>query len=53
MDGTSFVQVTDPVNPIVLGFLPSTSDNHVVWADTKVSDPVLLCFSVPSPIFLR
>jgi choice-of-anchor B domain-containing protein len=36
MDGTSFVQITDPVNPIVLGFLPSTSDNHVVWADTKV-----------------
>ena len=45
MDGTSFVQVTDPVNPIVLGFLPSTSDNHVIWADTKVSDPCQPCVS--------
>ena len=36
MDGTSFVQVTDPTHPVVLGFLPSTSKDHVIWADTKV-----------------
>jgi len=36
MDGTAFVQVTVPTNPIVLGFLPQTGSNNVIWADIKV-----------------
>eukprot|EP00036_Acanthoecidae_sp_10tr_P010611 CAMPEP_0182925300 /NCGR_PEP_ID=MMETSP0105_2-20130417/9163_1 /TAXON_ID=81532 ORGANISM="Acanthoeca-like sp., Strain 10tr" /NCGR_SAMPLE_ID=MMETSP0105_2 /ASSEMBLY_ACC=CAM_ASM_000205 /LENGTH=467 /DNA_ID=CAMNT_0025063143 /DNA_START=25 /DNA_END=1428 /DNA_ORIENTATION=+ len=36
MDGTAFVQVTDPVKPIVLGFLPQTGRSTVIWADMKV-----------------
>ena len=33
--GTSFVDVTDPVNPIVLGVLP-TQTNSSTWRDIKV-----------------
>ncbi|MEA1882499.1 MAG: choice-of-anchor B family protein, partial [Candidatus Marinimicrobia bacterium] len=33
--GTSFVDVSDPVNPIVLGFLPTTT-NGSLWRDMKV-----------------
>lgn len=36
MDGTAFVQVTDVVNPVVLGFLPQTGTTTVIWADMKV-----------------
>jgi len=36
MDGTAFVQVTDPTNPIVLGFLPQTGTSTVIWTDIKV-----------------
>eukprot|EP00041_Stephanoeca_diplocostata_P012666 m.212421 g.212421 ORF g.212421 m.212421 type:complete len:470 (-) comp19043_c0_seq2:199-1608(-) len=36
MDGTAFVQVTDPTNPIVLGFLPQTGKSTVIWTDMKV-----------------
>jgi len=36
MDGTSFVQVTDPENPIVLAFMPQTGGTRVIWADMKV-----------------
>merc|ERR1712018_456352 len=35
-DGTAFVQITDPVNPIVLGFLPQSGYNLVIWSDMKV-----------------
>jgi len=35
-DGTAFVQVTDPVNPVVLGFLPQSGLNTVIWSDMKV-----------------
>merc|ERR1711884_362209 len=35
-DGTAFVQVTDPLNPIVLGFLPQSGLNTVIWSDMKV-----------------
>lgn len=34
-DGTSFVDVTDPENPVVLGFLP-TSTIPSSWRDIKV-----------------
>ena len=33
--GTSFVRVTDPENPVVLGFLP-TRTTPTVWHDVKV-----------------
>ena len=33
--GTSFVDVSDPVNPVVLGFLPTTT-NGSSWRDMKV-----------------
>jgi len=35
-DGTAFVQMTEPVKPIVLGFLPQSGDNLVIWSDMKV-----------------
>jgi len=35
-DGTAFVQMTDAVNPIVLGFLPQSGKNLVIWSDMKV-----------------
>jgi len=34
-DGTSFVDVTDASNPVVLGFLP-TSTTNTIWRDVKV-----------------
>jgi choice-of-anchor B domain-containing protein len=36
MDGTAFVLATDPINPVVLGFLPQTGGTRVIWADMKV-----------------
>ncbi len=33
--GTSFVDVSDPINPVVLGFLPTTT-NGSSWRDMKV-----------------
>ncbi len=37
MDGTSFVDVTDPVNPVVIGNLPKTeSSPGSAWRDMKV-----------------
>lgn len=36
MDGTAFVQITDPVNPVVLGFLPQSGSDYKIWADMKV-----------------
>ncbi|MEM7293457.1 MAG: choice-of-anchor B family protein [Pseudomonadota bacterium] len=35
-NGTSFVDVTDPVAPIVLGFLPSHDSGSDSWRDIKV-----------------
>lgn len=35
-DGTTFVDVTDPVNPQVVGRLPSNNNNHVSWRDAKI-----------------
>jgi choice-of-anchor B domain-containing protein len=34
-NGTSFVEVTDPVNPLVIGFLATASTNSL-WRDVKV-----------------
>eukprot|EP00051_Salpingoeca_urceolata_P026388 m.477141 g.477141 ORF g.477141 m.477141 type:complete len:487 (+) comp20756_c0_seq1:139-1599(+) len=36
MDSTSFVDITDPINPVVLGALPQTGSNKVIWGDMKV-----------------
>jgi len=39
MDGTSFVDVTDPVHPVVVGNLPKTeSSPGSAWRDMKVYD---------------
>ncbi len=35
-EGTSFVKVTDPSNPVVVGFLP-TETTSSMWRDMKVS----------------
>lgn len=35
-DGTSFVNVTDPQNPEVIGFLPSHNQVSSLWRDIKV-----------------
>ncbi len=35
-NGTSFVDVTDPDNPVVLGFLPSHNNGDDSWRDLKV-----------------
>jgi choice-of-anchor B domain-containing protein len=34
-NGTSFVEVTDPINPLVIGFLATASTNSL-WRDVKV-----------------
>jgi len=34
-NGTTFVEVTDPLNPLVLGFL-ATATNNSLWRDIKV-----------------
>lgn len=36
VDGSSFVDITDPVNPLVLGFMPSKLNRFVSWRDPKV-----------------
>ena len=36
VDGTSFVDVTDPTDPIVLGFLPTHTFSSL-WRDVKVT----------------
>lgn len=35
VDGTSFVDISDPVNPVNLGFLPTHTTNSI-WRDVKV-----------------
>ncbi len=35
-DGTAFVDITDPVNPVVIGDLPSHDSTRSVWRDIKV-----------------
>ncbi len=35
-NGTSFVDVTDPINPIFLGFLPTRGNTNESWRDIKV-----------------
>ena len=34
-DGTSFIEITDPLNPVNVGFLPTFSVNSI-WRDMKV-----------------
>lgn len=41
VDGTSFVDVTDPMSPAVLGFLPTHSSSSL-WRDIKVGS-VCVC----------
>lgn len=41
VDGTSFVDVTHPTNPMVLGFLP-TKTTSSLWRDIKVELPSML-----------
>eukprot|EP01094_Clydonella_sp_ATCC50884_P017629 TRINITY_DN30_c0_g1_i1.p1 TRINITY_DN30_c0_g1~~TRINITY_DN30_c0_g1_i1.p1 ORF type:complete len:452 (+),score=161.34 TRINITY_DN30_c0_g1_i1:59-1414(+) len=35
-DGTSFVDVTDAENPVVLGFMKATKNRRIIWHDIKV-----------------
>ena len=36
VNGTSFVDITDPINPVLIGFLPSYIPGNNVWRDIKV-----------------
>lgn len=36
LDGTSFIDITDPVNPVHLGLLPTHTTNSI-WRDIKVN----------------
>ena len=42
VEGTVFLQITDPLNPIILGILPQSGslteaiENSLIWADMKV-----------------
>uniref|UniRef100_A0A6A7G9D3 Choice-of-anchor B domain-containing protein n=1 Tax=Hirondellea gigas TaxID=1518452 RepID=A0A6A7G9D3_9CRUS len=35
-DGTSFVDVSNPLNPTVVAFLPSNVPDRIIWRDIKV-----------------
>jgi len=39
-DGASIVDVTDPINPIVLCFIPSRISTNTIWRDMKVIDNI-------------
>ena len=36
MDGTVFIQITDPLNPTILGALPQSGSDIKIWSDMKV-----------------
>lgn len=36
VNGTSFVDITDPANPVFMGFLPSHNGGSASWRDIKV-----------------
>ena len=37
-DGSSIVDVTDPINPIVLCFIPSQVETRTTWRDIKIAE---------------
>ena len=37
-EGTAFIDISDPLNPIYLGFLPGESSQHTTWRDVKTYD---------------
>lgn len=39
-DGTSIIEVTDPVNPVLVADVPSASPTSSLWRDIKVIDDV-------------
>lgn len=34
-EATAFIDISDPVNPIYLGLLPGTTNEHTTWRDAK------------------
>ncbi len=34
-EGTAFIDISDPFNPLYLGFLPGESNQHTTWRDVK------------------
>jgi len=55
VDGTSFVDISDPIKPEVVGFMPTHGGISSLWRDVKVSgihvvQPLLL--NVSSLIFI-
>ncbi|MBT8255174.1 MAG: choice-of-anchor B family protein [Bacteroidia bacterium] len=34
-EGTAFIDISDPLNPVYLGQLPSESNDHTTWRDAK------------------
>ena len=36
--GTSFIDITDPYNPVYLAHLPTSAVNNLIWRDIKVYD---------------
>ena len=35
-EGTAFIDISDPINPVYLGQLPGESSEHTTWRDVKV-----------------
>ena len=35
-DGVAFVDISDPINPVYLGYLPTRQDANAIWRDIKV-----------------
>lgn len=34
-EGTAYIDISDPINPVYLGFLPGESTAHTTWRDVK------------------
>ncbi|MEO2104964.1 MAG: choice-of-anchor B family protein, partial [Actinomycetota bacterium] len=47
--GTAFIRVTDPANPVYLGSVPNTAAVQLVWHDIKVIDNYALIVSESNP----
>ena len=47
-EGTAFIDISDPLDPIYLGFLPGESNQHTTWRDVKTYNDYALIVSEDS-----
>ena len=47
--GTAFIRVTDPYNPVYMGSVPNTAAGQLIWHDIKVIDNYALIVSESVP----